>query len=101
LNTLVNLESASPGFDGQFSVGVNSQGLASEAARCMAAFAFDRFPIEELLAVRHPDNVDSGRVMDRLGMRQRGLESWYGTTVATHVISRGEWQRNLAAENEA
>jgi RimJ/RimL family protein N-acetyltransferase len=77
------------------------QGLASEAARCMAAFAFDRFPIEELLAVRHPDNVDSGRVMDRLGMRQRGLESWYGTTVATHVISRGEWQRNLAAENEA
>jgi hypothetical protein len=25
LNTLVNLESASPGFDGQFSVGVNSK----------------------------------------------------------------------------
>jgi hypothetical protein len=27
LNTLVNLESASPGFDGQFSVGVNILGL--------------------------------------------------------------------------
>jgi RimJ/RimL family protein N-acetyltransferase len=67
------------------------QGLASEAARCMAAFAFERFPIEELVAVRHPDNADSGRVMDRLGMRQRGLEPWYGTTVATHVISRSEW----------
>jgi hypothetical protein len=26
LNTLVNLESASPGFDGQFSVGVNKPG---------------------------------------------------------------------------
>jgi hypothetical protein len=31
--------------------------------------------------------------MDRLGMRQRGLEPWYGTTVATHVISRAEWLR--------
>lgn len=76
------------------------QGLASEAARCMAAFAFDRFPIEELLAVRHPDNTDSGRVMDRLGMRQRGLEWWYGTTVATHVISRSVWERILSTADE-
>lgn len=77
------------------------QGLASEAARCMAAFAFDRFPIEELLAVRQPENTASGRVMDRLGMRQRGLEPWYGTTLATHVISRGEWQRISSAAGEA
>jgi RimJ/RimL family protein N-acetyltransferase len=76
-------------------------GLASEAARCMAAFAFDKFPIEELLAVRHPENIDSGRVMDRLGMRERGHEPWYGTTVATHVISRSEWQHISSAAGEA
>lgn len=74
------------------------QGLATEAARSMMAFAFDRFPIHELLAVRHPDNHSSGRVMDRLGMRQRGMEPWYGTTVATHVISRAEWQRGVQAQ---
>jgi len=67
----------------------------------MTAFAFERFPIQELLAVRHPDNAQSGRVMDRLGMRQRGLEPWYGTTVATHVISRTEWQRKLSIAGEA
>lgn len=77
------------------------QGLAIEAARSMAAFAFRRFPIEELLAVRHPDNKDSCRVMERLGMRQRGLEPWYGTTVATHVISRGDWQHVSSAAGEA
>jgi len=77
------------------------QGLASEAARRMAAFAFDTFPIEQLVAVRHPENEDSGRVMDRLGMRQRGLEPWYGTTVATHVISRAEWQRIMSSAGEA
>ena len=69
------------------------QGFATEAAHAMAAFAFGKFQISELLAVRHPENVDSGRVMERLGMRFRGLEPWYGTSVATHVITREEWQR--------
>jgi hypothetical protein len=39
--------------------------------------------------------------MDRLGMRQRGLEPWYGATLATHVISRGEWQRIMSGVGEA
>ena len=77
------------------------QGLASEAARRMAAFAFERFPIQELVAVRHPENTASGRVMDRLGMQVRGLEPWYGTTVTTHVISRAEWQRIASFTGEA
>lgn len=64
------------------------RGLATEAARRMAAFAFERFAPQQLLAVRHPDNLNSGRVMDRLGMQFRGLETWYGTTLATHVLSR-------------
>lgn len=66
----------------------------------MAGFAFQRFPIQELLAVRHPGNNKSGRVMDRLGMRLRGLEPWYGMTVAVHVISRLEWQSTSAAYGE-
>jgi RimJ/RimL family protein N-acetyltransferase len=69
------------------------QGFATEAAHAMAGFAFDKFQICELLAVRQPDNTDSGRVMERLGMRFRGLELWYGTSVAAHVLSREEWQR--------
>jgi RimJ/RimL family protein N-acetyltransferase len=73
------------------------RGLASEAAKAMVAFAFDRFAIDELLAVRHPDNTDSGRVMARLGMRFRGLEPWYGMEVATHVLSRADWAQAQAA----
>jgi RimJ/RimL family protein N-acetyltransferase len=66
-------------------------GLASEAAACMAAFAFETLAAPELIAVRHPDNIASARVMDRLGMRYRGLERWYGETLATHVLSRNDW----------
>ena len=67
------------------------QGFASEAAVRMAAFAFESLNAQELLAVRHPDNSDSARVMDRLGMRFRALETWYGKSLATHVLSHETW----------
>lgn len=67
------------------------QGLASEAASRMTAFAFEDFAAEELLAVRHPENLNSARVMDRLGMRYRGMETWYGRELATHVLGGEEW----------
>lgn len=77
------------------------QGLASEAAHRMAAFAFESLAAKDLFAVRQPENVSSGRVMDRLGMRYRGLESWYGAELATHVLSRAEWLHARAPLNEA
>lgn len=70
------------------------QGLASEAAARMASFAFEDLATTELLAVRHPDNTASARVMDRLGMRFRGHEMWYGKSLATHVLRHAEWQGN-------
>ncbi len=70
------------------------RGLAIEAAQRMTAFAFEELAALDLIAVRDPDNIASGRVMDKLGMRYRGLESWYGTMLATHVLSREEWLSN-------
>jgi RimJ/RimL family protein N-acetyltransferase len=68
------------------------QGPAGEAAARMAAFAFEDLAAAELLAVRHPDNTASARVMDRLGMRFRGFEPWYGKSLATHVIDKAAWR---------
>lgn len=73
------------------------QGLASEAARRMTAFTFENLAAAELLAVRHPDNLPSGAVMDKLGMRYRGLETWYGRELATHVLGRADWSRSVSA----
>lgn len=73
------------------------QGLATEAAQRMAAFAFDDLAAPELIAVRDPDNAASERVMGRLGMKYRGMERWYGRPVATHALSREGWlQRSQA-----
>jgi RimJ/RimL family protein N-acetyltransferase len=73
------------------------QGLAIEAATAMARFAFTTHAAPELMAVRDPDNADSARVMERLGMTYRGMENWYGTVLATHVISRDEWLKRQSA----
>lgn len=67
------------------------QGMASEAALHMAAHAFDNLVAQEPIAVRHPDNIASARVMERLQMRYRDLETLYGESGATHALIREEW----------
>ncbi|QNA89371.1 GNAT family N-acetyltransferase [Massilia sp. Dwa41.01b] len=63
------------------------QGLATEAASAMMAWAFDTLGAPLLVAICHPENADSARVMGRLGMRYRGLENWYGKPHAVYEIS--------------
>lgn len=72
------------------------RGLASEAAQHMAAFAFDTLRAPQLLAVCHPDNHASARVMQRLGMRYRGIERWYARDCATYAITADEWRTRQA-----
>jgi len=68
------------------------QGLASEAAGAMAAFAFEQLQAPELVAVRHPDNRDSAKVMERLGMQERGLGTWYEAELMLHGLSAAQWR---------
>lgn len=68
------------------------QGLASEAARAMAHFAFETLRADELYAVCHPDNAASARVMQRLGMRDAGLQTWYGKRVQTYQLTALAWR---------
>ena len=68
------------------------KGLASEAARTMAGWAFDTLDIPILTAVAVPANTASTRVMERLGMRYRGIEQWYDQDLATYEITAAEWR---------
>jgi RimJ/RimL family protein N-acetyltransferase len=68
------------------------QGLASEAARAMAHHAFDGLKVDELYAVCDPANLASARVMQRLGMQDVGIQTWYGRSVATYRIDAGRWR---------
>jgi RimJ/RimL family protein N-acetyltransferase len=68
------------------------QGLATEAAVAMADFAFDTLRTDVLYAVCRPDNAASASVMQRLGMRYRGLETWYGLPMASYDTTSEQWR---------
>jgi RimJ/RimL family protein N-acetyltransferase len=73
------------------------QGFASEAARRIAAFAFDELDAPVLCAICHPDNLDSSRVMKKLGMTYQRQEEWHGAMVSVHQITAAQWRAaNLA-----
>jgi len=74
------------------------RGLASEAARTMAGFAFDTLAAPLLRAVCQPENTASAQVMRRLGMRYRGVERWYDSDTAAYEITRDEWYAGRAAD---
>ena len=77
------------------------QGLAIEAAQRMAQFAFDTVRPPELLGVRHPENIASGKVMDKLGMTYRGIERWYGADLAVHCTTAVQWKAHQARAGTA
>ena len=67
-------------------------GLASEAARTILAHAFEVIAAPKVCAIRHPDNLASQRVMERLGMRRIGLQTWHEMEVEVHELAREDWR---------
>ncbi|NNG22095.1 GNAT family N-acetyltransferase [Telluria aromaticivorans] len=72
------------------------RGYAAEAARRMAAFAFDELRAPLLVAICDPGNVDSARVMERLGMRYQGEETWDAQAVSRYEVSHAGFIGSLA-----
>jgi [ribosomal protein S5]-alanine N-acetyltransferase len=61
-----------------------SQGYATEAGRAVRDEAFERLELESIVAVHHPANAASGRVMEKLGM-----------TFERDVVTRDGWPYRL------
>ncbi len=61
------------------------QGFATEAARALIAFGFDRLALHRIWATCDVDNVASARVLEKLGMRREGH-------LRQSVRRRGEWR---------
>lgn len=77
------------------------RGYGSEAARGMARFAFEDLKAPQLVAVCDPDNLDSAKVMQRLGMRYRGVEHWYDMDCAVYGFTADEWREAQRAQPDA
>ena len=49
------------------------KGYASEAARAVLAFGFNKMKLHRIIATCQPENTASHRVMEKIGMRREGF----------------------------
>jgi RimJ/RimL family protein N-acetyltransferase len=65
-------------------------GYATEAARALLRFGFAGCGLDRVISIRHIDNLRSGRVMDKLGMRFafETVVPAHGRPIAVHEIAK-------------
>lgn len=67
-------------------------GYATEAGSAVRDEAFDRLGLESIVAVHHPGNAASGRVMEKLGMTfERDVVARDGWPYRMYRLTRGRW----------
>ena len=66
------------------------KGYATEAGKAAAVYAFETIGADHVIAVADQENVGSHRVMERLGMRFRGIETHYGRSCKTYALQAAD-----------
>jgi RimJ/RimL family protein N-acetyltransferase len=68
------------------------KGYATEAGAAVRDEAFDRLELESIVAVHHPDNAASTRVIEKLGMAfERDVVAKDGWPYCLHRLTREHW----------
>ncbi len=60
----------------------------AEAARAWVEHGFDELALDRIVAVTHPENVASQRVLEKVGMRYERMTDYDGVTVRLYAIER-------------
>lgn len=68
-------------------------GIATEAAACVLDHGFRVLKIDPIVAVTHPENAASQRVLTKIGLQPRGLRFHYGLDLAFFELSREVYLR--------
>lgn len=82
---------------GEIEVGYNlsekfwRQGFGYECAMAWLKYGFETAGLERIVAVAHPDNTGSWRIMEKCGMRFRTKEMHYGIDCVVYEITREEF----------
>jgi RimJ/RimL family protein N-acetyltransferase len=68
-------------------------GYATEAGAAIRDEAFERLKLESIVAVHHPANAASGRIMEKLGMAfERDVVAKNGWPLRLYRLTRDDWK---------
>ena len=68
-----------------------SRGLATEAAAAALDYGFRVLELDPIVAVTHPDNAASHRVLKKIGLRSAGTARHYGYELPFFELRRSEY----------
>jgi RimJ/RimL family protein N-acetyltransferase len=75
------------------------RGIATEAARAVLVYGFSVLKLDPVVAVTHPDNEGSKRVLAKLGFRYQGAATHYNRRVSAFRLFRASYLANAAAKS--
>lgn len=67
------------------------RGFAVEASEAFLHYGFDDLNLEKIVAVADPENRNSRRVMEKLGMFYDGTGKYYARELAHYTITKTVW----------
>ncbi len=70
------------------------KGFAVEASEACLRYGFEELNVEKIVAVAQPDNKNSRRVMEKLGMKFNGIGKFYEMDLVHYSITKEVWKRN-------
>ncbi len=75
----------------------HGRGLATEAGAAAVAFGFTTGGLSRIVSIYEPENVDSGRVMDRLGFTHHlSTKGGRGEDLSVLELLRKDWEAGQA-----
>ncbi len=67
------------------------RGIATEAARAVLDHGFRALGFDPIVAVSHPENTASHRVLEKIGLERQGLAHHYGRDLAFFRLDRDDY----------
>jgi ribosomal-protein-alanine N-acetyltransferase len=65
------------------------RGYTTEIARACLEWVFENTSLDRVIALAHPDNVGSWRVMEKVGMKFEKIAHHYNLDLVCYVMERG------------
>jgi ribosomal-protein-alanine N-acetyltransferase len=71
------------------------KGLATEGAMASLQYGFEQHQLDTIVAIVHPENIASRRVIEKLGMSFTGGAHYFGMDVYRYVLDRSSFAAQL------
>jgi RimJ/RimL family protein N-acetyltransferase len=70
------------------------QGIATEAALASIQYGFEQVKLDRIVAIAHPENIASRRVIEKVGMTYEKDAHYYNTDVVYYAMTKADYRRS-------